>query len=111
MKKMKKTNIENEKLCAMLSYLLIGIIWHFADENMKKSSFAHYHAKQGIVFLITGIILSAVAGAIPFIGWFILAPLFNLAMVILLVVGILNAAQGKEKELPLIGSFARKFNF
>ena len=104
-------NKDNEKLCAILSYLLIGIIWYFADENMKKSSFARYHAKQGIVFLITSLILSAVAAAIPFIGWFILAPIFNILLLVLLILGIINAAQGKEKELPIIGGYAKKLDF
>jgi uncharacterized membrane protein len=110
-KKTKKESVGNEKLCAILSYLLIGIIWYFADEKMKKSSFANYHAKQGLTLLITSVILGIVAGAIPFIGWFILAPIFNLAVLVLLIIGIINAAKGNEKELPIIGSFAKKFNF
>lgn len=110
-KKASKESVENEKLCAILSYLLVGIIWYFADEKMKKSSFAKYHAKQGIVLLITSFILSAVAWSIPFIGWFLLAPIFNLAIIILVVIGIVNAANGKEKELPIIGQFANKLTF
>ena len=37
----------NNKLCAALSYLLIGIIWYFADEKMKSSSFAKFHFQLG----------------------------------------------------------------
>ena len=61
-----KASVENEKVCAILSYLLIGIIWYFADEKMKKSNFAKFHVKQGIVLFIAGIIVSIVYG-IPFI--------------------------------------------
>lgn len=99
----------NEKLCAILSYLFIGIIWYFIDDEMKKSSFAKFHAKQGLVLLITDIIFWVVA-SIPFIGW-ILMPIFYIVLLVLLVVGIVNVANGKEKGLPIIGKFAKNFTF
>jgi len=106
-KKTKK--VENEKACAILSYLLIGIIWYFADDKMKKSSFVKYHVKQGLVLLIADIIVWAISG-IPLLGW-VIAPLLNIGLIVLLVLGIINAANDKEKPLPLIGKFGSKFNF
>jgi len=49
-------------------------------------------------------------GVVPILGWIIspLLLLFNLVMVIL---GIVNAATGKQKELPIIGAIGSKFNF
>jgi uncharacterized membrane protein len=46
---------------------------------------------------------------IPIIGWAIMI-LLPLALLVLLVIGILNAVNGKEAPLPLIGPFAGKFN-
>jgi len=101
---------ENSKICAILSYLLVGIIWYFVDENMKKDKFVKYHVKQGLVLLIVWVIGDIVFSIIPVIGW-ILFPIFSLAMIVLMVLGIINAANGQEKELPIIGQFASKFTF
>lgn len=107
--KSSKEKVENEKICAILSYLLIGIIWYFADQKMKKSQFAKFHAKQGIVLFIIDIIIWVIA-SIPIVGW-IAGPILWIIFVILLVVGIINAANGKENKLPIIGGFADNFNF
>ena len=125
-KQTKKANIENEKICAILSYLLIGIVWYFVDEKMKKSSLAKYHVKQGLVLLIASIIYSLILSVIlrilllPFyitggmIGGFGLIGLFSLLNYVPLIwtiIGIVNAANDKEKPLPLIGKWSEKFSF
>ena len=102
--------IEEGKVCALLAYLLVGIIWYFADEKMKKNNFAKYHTKQALVLLVVGVVGSLVLGIVPVLGWFIL-PFFTLATIILAVLGIINAANGAQKELPIIGQFANKFKF
>ena len=40
---------------------------------------------------------------IPVIGWLI-SVLLSIALLVFMILGIVNAAQGKAKELPLIGS-------
>ncbi|MFH1745057.1 MAG: hypothetical protein ABH881_02725 [bacterium] len=99
----KQSEMSNNKLCALLSYLLIGIIWYFADANMRKDSFIKFHVQQAIVLLVFSIcgqiILSATFILIP------LVPLYGLAMLVLLILGLINAYQGKKKELPFIGKF------
>jgi uncharacterized membrane protein len=114
MKKKKKsssqnTEANNEKLCAVLSYLYIGLLWYLLDEKIKKSEFAKYHVKQGLVLLITNIVLGVIMG-IPIIGWF-LAPIIYLIILALMIVGIINALANSEKELPVIGKFAENFKF
>jgi len=118
----KTTNGGNDKVCAALSYILIGIIWYFADEKMKKSGFAKYHAKQGMVLLIAAIIYSIILQIIfsilfiPMImgGGFTLYPIIMLLGYIPLIwaiIGIINAVNGKEKPLPIIGGWANKLSF
>ena len=109
-KSKKSGKIENEKVCALLSYLLVGIIWYFVDEKMKKSSFAKYHVKQGLILLFFELIFSALA-SVPIIGWFIIWPIGYIASIIFLILGIINSLNGKEAELPIIGQFAAKLNF
>lgn len=101
----------NSKICAILSYLLIGIIWYFLDDEMKKDQFAKFHVKQALVLAAASIIIQVVGTAIPLIGWFILLPLGNLLVLVLFVIGVANAACGKSKALPLIGQFSQKLNF
>jgi uncharacterized membrane protein len=103
--------VEEGKACAALSYILVGIIWYFVDEAMRKNEFAKFHAKQGLVLIITWIILSIVASVIPFIGWFILWPIFGIFCFVLFILGLINSLNGAEKELPVIGSFAKNFKF
>jgi uncharacterized membrane protein len=117
-------DIETGKVCAALSYILIGIIWYFADENMKKNGFAKFHAKQGLVLLIAAIaydiVLGIIVGALLFPllfsgmgGWglFSILRLLYYVPLIFIIIGIINALNGNEKELPIIGGFASKLNF
>jgi len=107
---MAKADVESGKACAILAYLLIGVIWYFADDAMRKNSFAKYHTKQALVLIITGIITNIILSLIIVIGW-ILLPLFEAAFIILMIIGIINAVNGKEKKLPIIGGFSDKFTF
>lgn len=103
----------NAKACAVLSYLLIGLIWYLIDENMKKNSYVKFHVKQGLVLLITAIIISivgAVLMVIPVLGW-IAYYILQLLILVLVIIGIINAASDKQNELPVIGSFGKIFTF
>ena len=51
-----------------------------------------------LVGIVSGILLW-----IPVIGWLI-SVLLSIALLVFMILGIVNAAQGKAKELPLIGS-------
>lgn len=69
------------------------------------NSYAMFHANQGLILLITAVIINIVGAVIPFIGWFVIWPLGWLFVLILAILGIVNALNGKKKELPLIGGF------
>lgn len=89
---------------AWLSYL--GIFFLIPMLVNKNSPFTKFHVNQGIVLLIALIIanvVGAIAAFIPFIGW-IVYPLLSVAMFVLAILGIVNAAQGKAKRLPIIGN-------
>jgi len=105
------SNEDNGKLCAILAYLLVGIIWYFADDNMKNRELAKFHVKQSLVLLIISITLQIVGTILPIIGWFIILPLASLFTFVWWIIGIIYAAKGEMKELPLIGGYAKKFNF
>lgn len=92
-------DIAQNKVMAVLAYIIFLIPLLAA----KESPFARYHTNQGLILFLAGIAVMVV-GVIPIIGWLIalLAPLF---ITVLAVIGIVNAAGGKAKELPLIGKF------
>ncbi len=92
-------DIEKNKVMAVLAYIIFLIPLLAA----KDSKFARFHTNQGLVLFI-GAILSSVIAAIPLIGW-IIAPIAGLAITVLAIIGILNALNGRAKELPLIGKF------
>lgn len=114
--------MEDGKLPAILSYLLIGIIWYFVDEDVKKNSYVRFHAQQALVLIIGSIVYSIVLGIIfsiltpllmfiPILGVTLLMILGLLyyVPVILGVIGIIYAATDKQKELPIIGKYGEKF--
>lgn len=92
-------DIEKNKVMAVLAYILFFIPLLAA----KDSKFARFHTNQGLVLFLGGIIASVVA-VIPVIGW-IVAPIAGLVITVLAIIGILNALNGKAKELPVIGKF------
>jgi len=75
----------------------------------KNDPFVKYHVKQGLVLFI-GYIIEMFVGSIPFLGW-LLSPLLGIFLLVLLIIGIMNAVGGKEKSLPVIGKFAENFKF
>ncbi len=91
-------DVEDNKLWAVLGYL--GILCLIPLLGKKDSPFAQYHAKQGLVLLI-----GYVVSWIPFLGWII-----GLGILILAIIGILNALGGKMTPLPLVGQYAEKLN-
>ncbi|WJH36688.1 hypothetical protein N6H14_13715 [Paenibacillus sp. CC-CFT747] len=93
-------DVEENKVFAILAYILFFIPLIAA----KDSRFAAYHANQGLTLFLTAVIANVVLTVIPIVGW-ILLPLANLFCVVLAVLGIVNAANGVEKPLPVIGSY------
>ncbi|MBI4150963.1 hypothetical protein HY492_02445 [Candidatus Woesearchaeota archaeon] len=63
------------------------------------------------MLFILAIAISIIGSIVPIIGWFIILPIGNLVVLVLWIIGIINALSGKEKPLPLIGKFADKFSF
>lgn len=97
-----KEDVEKNKVMGILAYL--GILVLVPLLSAKDSPFAQYHANQGLVLLIAGVIVGA-ASAFPIIGWFIVAPIGSILLFILAIMGIINAANGEMKPLPLIGQY------
>lgn len=100
---------DNNKLMAIISY--IGILWIIPLlTDAKNDPFVKFHVKQGIVLSIGAVIVWAVVGIIPFLGW-MLAPIASIAIFVLFIMGVMNASNGKQEPLPVIGKFADYLKF
>ncbi|MBD3244981.1 MAG: DUF4870 domain-containing protein [Candidatus Moranbacteria bacterium] len=99
-------DIEENKAVAAIGYL--GPLCLVPLLAKKESDFAQFHGKQGLVLCI-GIVVSWVVIIIPFIGW-LLFPLLEIAILVFMIMGIINALGGKKEKLPMIGDFADKIN-
>ena len=109
-----RSDIKSNRLMAVLSYLsVLVLIPVFAAKN---SPYARFHASQGVNLLILSVlwaivsgIIGAIVGAIGAVVlsvlWGIVFWVITIALVLMMVIGILGALQGRARELPLIGSF------
>lgn len=101
-------DISRNKVFAVLAY--IGILFLVPLLAASNSKFARYHTNQGLVLFLATIITgigSGILSIIPFVGcvaW-ILPFVVMGGSFVLMVIGIINAANGQYKPLPLIGHF------
>lgn len=103
----KKSEPDQGVVMAVLAYIgpLVIVSYIMGKDN----PFVKYHIKQGLVLLVLEVGLWFV-GKMLFFLWPLIG-IVNLALLVLAIVGIINAVNKKEKELPLVGSFAKHFNF
>lgn len=107
-----KADIDQNKGMSILAYfgplVLIPIL------AAKNSKFARYHSNQGLVLLLAAIaygivygILSTIIYAISWRLGFIVSiiGLVSILFTVLAIIGIINAVNGRAKELPIIGKF------
>ena len=107
-----QADITNNKAMGILAYL--GPLVFIPMFAAKGSKFARFHANQGltlfiacgawsIVYSILNWIILAISWRLYFISSII--GLCSLVFLVLAVLGIVNAANGRAKELPVIGKF------
>ena len=99
---------------AVVAYLLFFI--PLLTGAHKKSPFVKFHTNQGTVLFLISVplliatsivttILFRMSSGLLIIVYGLLTPLLCIVILALLIIGIINAASGKVKPLPLIGKF------
>jgi len=96
---------KHNTLMAVLAY--IGPLVIVSYLTAKDDSFVKFHIKQGLVLLIIEIALWILSSLVYGL-WYVIQ-ILHLAILILAIVGIVNAVKGVEKQLPLVGKFASHF--
>lgn len=108
------SDIENNKVMGILAYISFLVLVPIF--GAKESKFARFHANQGLVLLIASVAASTIISVItyslnilPVVGKVLALPVglvgFAVSVIstVLMIIGIINAAKGKAKELPFIG--------
>ena len=97
-----QNDVQQNRLMGALAYL--GILILIPLFAAKESPFARFHCNQGLILIIAEVvvnILYRIFKNVPLIG--LIIAIVDIALFVLAILGIINAAKGKAKELPLIG--------
>jgi len=104
-KKADTSDAEKNKAMGIVGYIIPILFFIPLLSDAKNSPFAKFHANQQLNLLLAAVVVNIVGGVIPFIGWFIILPLGSIFLIVVAIMGIINASKGVMKELPLIGGF------
>ncbi|MCU0355658.1 MAG: hypothetical protein MUD08_18270 [Cytophagales bacterium] len=102
------TSADDGKTIAIVSYLtVIGFIVAIIMHGNNKTSLGAYHLRQMLAIVLAGVAIGVVLW-VPFLGW-IAAPIAFLGLMVLWVFGLIAAANGEEKPMPLLGEKAQEW--
>ncbi|MFA7208731.1 MAG: DUF4870 domain-containing protein [Parcubacteria group bacterium] len=99
-------DVESNKAMAIVGYIIPILFFVPLLSDAKNSPFAKFHANQQLNLLLAAIAVNIVGSIIPFLGWFIILPFGSIALIVIAIMGIINAVKGEMKALPLIGGFS-----
>lgn len=81
----------------------------------KEDSEVQWHAKHGLVLLISWIVLAmvvAMLGQMPFVGWILgcaALPLMSVVIFVIQIVGMIKALKGERLIIPGISDYADRW--
>jgi len=100
--------VEEGKVFAVLSYALslVGLPFFLVPLIMRNNEFALYHAKQSLILWLAGIAAAVISMILSFlcIG-LIIGPIAGVFLLVLDIIGLVNAGKGEAKPVPVIGQW------
>jgi len=102
----------DRKLFAFLAVFLSIVGFIIALLAKKEDKYVMFYAKQSLVLFIAIIAVSIIDWVlvfIPIIGWIAIV-ILNIILVILWIMSWIYALSGEEKEIPIVGKYARSIN-
>ena len=94
-------NINNGKTIAIISYITwIGTLIAFIMNNDKRNQFAAFHIRQMIGLSIFSLVNTFILGAYTSN---LITSLVSTCLFVLWIIGLLGAAKGEKKSVPLVG--------
>lgn len=102
-------DISSHKMIATIGYVLPFLFFlPLIDDKAKSNEYARFHSNQQLVLLILIVGVQFVHGmllmSLGALGYLIMN-ILSVALLVLVIIGAINAHKGKMKELPLIGHF------
>jgi uncharacterized membrane protein len=101
--------LDNNKVMGIIAYIIFFVPLLVGN----RTPFITYHTNQGTILFIFAlggqIVLSILASMFGFFGYGFLALIsgaFNLCILALVVLGIINVTKNETKPLPIIGGFS-----
>jgi len=107
----KGNDVEEGKPFAFLGVFLTIVGFLIVFLTKKENKYAMLYAKQGLVLFIAWVAVWVVGWVlvfIPILGWLVMSVAYILLLV-LWIIGWVYALSGEEKEIPLIGKYAKMF--
>ena len=98
----KDKDIEDNKTVAALSYIWVLCLVPLLTK--KRSKFAQFHAKQGLILFIAEIV-GVFVFWIPLIGWAL-----GVALLVVSIMGVLKTLNGEWWKIPYVYDLSKKFN-
>jgi uncharacterized membrane protein len=93
------TNLDPvERMISAVAYL--WVLFFLPLVLIPRSGFGRFHANQGLLNLILGVVCFILMRLLPGAGW-----LFAILMAVYPVWGIVTAMRGETRPFPLIGKF------
>lgn len=97
------------KVISILDY--IGILWILGLFVEKDDPDVKFHTNQGLVLFLLDVAVGVVNLILGFLSWIpvagwlfsIVGWVLGVVCLVLMILGIVNAAQGQRKPLPVIG--------
>ncbi len=102
-----KEDAQQNKVMGILAY--IGILVLVPIFAAKDSKFARFHANQGLVLAIfevaSYLVFNVILSMVKYVGWVfgLIGWIISVGLLVLAVLGIVAAARGQAKELPIVG--------
>lgn len=101
-------DIDSNRIVAAIGYVFILCLLPLLGK--KESKFAQWHGKQGLALTIAAVVLwiaGFILAFIPIFGWLVM--FFGwISLVVLGILGIVNALGGKYWEMPFLGKYAKE---
>ncbi len=95
---------KDERILSAVGYVFILCLLPLLLK--RRSPFAQHHGKQGLVILVVWVLLW-IGNIIPVLGQ-IVWMIGSVLLIILIILGIINAYNGKMWQLPVFGEYAKK---
>lgn len=75
--------------------------------DSKNDPFVKYHVKQAMALAIVAFVNALIGNFVSF--WFFISGFIGLGVLILWIMGLINAANGKMQPVPIVGKLAEQY--